>query len=219
MPRKPCPQPPGDSLHIVRRGHNRSPCFFGEADHALYVSLLQRFAEESGTAVHAYVLMPNHVHLLVTPGEANGASRLMYLLGLHYSKAVNRKLRRTGTLWEERLHASAVRSDAYVLTCHRYIELNPVRAGIVAHPADYRWSSYASNTRIEPAGWLQPHATVSALGSTADSAASNYRALFGQALDDVIIANLRTIGEPPGTTNVPRSGGQADANWSSARRA
>jgi putative transposase len=151
--------------------------------------------------------MSNHVHLLVTPAEEDGASHLMHLVGLHYSKAVNRKLRRTGTLWEERLHASEVRSDAYVLTCYRYIELNPVRAGMAARPDDYRWSSYASNARIEPTAWLCPHPTMVALGNDPESMASRYRALFSQALDDVIVANLRTIGEPLGTTNVPRSGG------------
>jgi len=207
MPRRPRPQPPGTSLHIVRRGHNRSACFFGDGDRAHYISLLERFADETRTAIHAYVLMSNHVHLLVTPAQEDGASRLMHLVGLHYSKAVNRKLRRTGTLWEERLHASEVRSDVYVLTCYQYIELNPVRAGMVAHPAEYRWSSYASNARIEPAGWLCPHPTMAALGNDPESVASRYRALFGHALDDVIVANLRTIGEPLGTTNVPRSGG------------
>lgn len=207
MPRKPRQQSPGSSLHVVRRGHNRSPCFFEDGDRAHYLSLLERFSSETGTSIHAYVLMSNHVHLLVTPTEENGVSRLLYLVGLHYSKAVNRKLGRTGTLWEERLHASEVRSDPYVLTCYRYIELNPVRAGMVAHPADYRWSSYASNAGIEPAGWLHPHSTMAALGNSPESAASRYRALFRHALDDVVVANLRTIGEPLGTTNVPRSGG------------
>src|SRR5690348_16587630 len=109
MPRKPRTSLSG-GFHVVRRGHNRANCFFGDGDRAHYLSLLARFSRETDTLIHAYVLMSNHVHLLATSLQPNGISRLMYRVGLHYSKAVNRKLKRSGTLWEERLHAAEVRS-------------------------------------------------------------------------------------------------------------
>ena len=219
MPRATRNQPAGCTLHVVRRGHNRSACFFADDDRALYLTMLQRYAQQTRTFIHAYVLMSNHVHLLVTTGESDGASRFMHFVGLNYSRAVNRKRDRTGTLWENRLHASTVQSAAYVLACYRYIELNPVRAGMVADPADYRWSSNAANTGVDRAAWIQRHQAFEALGATDELAGIRYRSLFDEPLEATIVANLRTIGEPPGTRIEPGSGGQADANWSSASRA
>ena len=219
MPRTPRQAPRAGTFHLVRRGHNRANCFFAEGDRAHYLSLLARFSNETHTALHAFVLMSNHVHLLVSSDRSSGISRLMYLVGMHYSRAINRKIERTGTLWEDRLHASAVRSDAYVLACYRYIELNPVRAGMVSDPADYRWSSYASNAGIEPAAWITPHPTFASLGSSPERAALRYRELFRDAIDDLVLAHLRTAGEPLGPTVDPGSRGQPDANCSSASRA
>ena len=220
MPRKLRQFVPDQTLHVVRRGNNRCDCFFAPEDHALYLSLLVRFAEETGCLVHAYVLMTNHVHLLMTPRNVDSASRCMHRLGLTYSKSINRKYRRTGTLWEERFHASAVATDAYAIECHRYIELNPVRAGIVDYPADYRWSSHSSNAGIEPFGWIAAHPSILALGATRLEAARCYRALFTNPIDELTLAELRSQRPlPPGTTYVPRTGGQPDANCSSANRA
>jgi putative transposase len=219
MPRKPRFQPQGSCLHVVRRAHNRSTCFHDDGDRAHYLALLAQYALETRTSVHAYVLMSNHVHLLLTAGVENGASMLMYRVGLLYSKAVNRKRGRTGTLWEDRLHASEIRTDSYVLACYRYIELNPVRAGIVDDPGAYRWSSYACNAGGESTSWITRHPTMIALGPTPAAASLRYRQLFDMPIDETIVANLRTVGEPPGSRDVPRSGGQPDANWSSARRA
>ena len=206
MPRRARCRPPEGTFHVIRRGHNRANCFFNDGDRAHYLSLLARFAAETGTAIHAFVLMSNHVHLLLTAGRAGGVSRLMYDVGSRYSKAINRKTVRTGTLWEDRFRALEVRSDAYVLACYRYIELNPVRAGIVNDPADYRWSSHSSNIGIEPSSWLARHPTFTSLGAATGNAARCYRDLFHEPVSDIVIANLRTIGEPPdpGRTQGPR---------------
>lgn len=208
MPRKPRIVHAGEAVHVTRRGHNRAECFFSPEDRALYVSLLVRFAQESGCGVHAYVLMPNHVHLLATPREPDGVSRLMHGLSLTYTKSINRSYRRTGTLWEERMFATPVTTDAYVLACYRYIEMNPVRAGIVADPREFRWSSHASNTGTECAGWLVRHPSYLALGRTIDDAVGQYVRLFTQPLDDGLVADLRTRrSQPSGTTYVPRTRG------------
>jgi putative transposase len=168
------------------------------------VSLLVRYSWEASTRVHAYALMTNHVHLLLTPTTPDGTSTLMQRLGQAYSRSFNHRHGRTGTLWEGRFRASPVTSDDYVLECHRYIELNPVRAGIVARPEQYRWSSHRANIGIEPKCWLTAHPTVAALGTTNVTAATCYRNLFDLPLDEVILAALRTgihgsstVGPPP----------------------
>jgi len=206
MPRAPRAFHAGRTFHLVRRGHNREPCFPGPEDHALYLSLLVQFARETATAVHAWVLMSNHVHLLVTAGGPGSPSALMHRVGLAYGKATNRRYGRTGTLWEDRFDASPVDGDRYALGCSRYIELNPVRAGIVDHPADYRWSSYHDNTRPDRETWLIPHPSFLALGCTPSEAAAHYRRLFDQAIDDELIAALRNRRALPperGSNHVP----------------
>lgn len=138
---------PGQPLHVIQRGNNRAPIFFHDEDYTRYRDWLARAAAEQGCAVHAYVLMTNHVHLLVTPESADSLPRLMQSLGRRYVRSVNAAYRRTGTLWEGRYRAAPIDSEAYFLACCRYIELNPVRARMVAHPRDYRWSSYAAHAR------------------------------------------------------------------------
>ncbi len=132
-------------MHIIQRGNNRCACFHAADDYLYYLEHLDRFARRFGCAVHAYVLMTNHVHLLLTPDEADSASLLMKYLGQHYVQHINQRYGRTGTLWEGRFKSCLAQSQTYVLACHRYIEMNPVRAGMVAHPGQYRWSSYAVN--------------------------------------------------------------------------
>ena len=220
MPRAPRAFHAGRTFHLVRRGRNREPCFLGAEDHALYLSLLVQFARETTTAVHAWVLMGNHVHLLVTPGAAGSPSVLMHRVGLAYGRATNRRYGRTGTLWEDRFYASPVDSDRYVLACSRYIELNPVRAGIVDHPADYRWSSYHDNTQSDRDGWLVPHPAFLALGGSPSEAAAHYRRLFDMPIDDEMLSALRNRRPPPsGTWFEPRSGGYPAVNCNSASRA
>src|SRR5258708_29444793 len=132
----------GVAVHLIQRGNNRGACFFADEDYARYLGYVAEFAPQFGCAVHAFVLMTNHVHLLLTPQQTDGASRLMQRLGQHYVQYVNRTYRRSGTLWEGRFRSCLAQSEDYVLACYSYIELNPVRAGMVRHPVDYRWSSY-----------------------------------------------------------------------------
>ncbi len=182
---------PGIPLHIVQRGINRSPCFFAEADYALYVRLLQRFSAKFGCAVHAYCLMTNHVHLLVTPQAPDACALLMKNLGQCYVQCVNKRLERTGTLWEGRFHSCLVQSDNYVLACYRYIELNPVRAGLAGAPEAYRWSSYAANSAGDDAGVVQAHSAYEALGHDAMQRSSAYKALCESAPSPQVIGEIR----------------------------
>ena len=136
---------PGQALHIVQRGNNRQAVFFAEEDYLFYLDSLGRAAENTGCQIHAYVLMSNHVHLLVTPQSEEGPSRLMQSVGRSYVRYVNAAYRRSGTLWEGRFKSALIDSERYLLVCSRYIELNPVRARMVERPDDYRWSSYRAN--------------------------------------------------------------------------
>jgi len=136
---------PGIPWHIIQRGNNRSVCFHGEQDYQFYLHCLKEFADKFGCAVHAYVLMTNHVHLLLTPAREDSARLLMKHLGQRYVQYINRTYQRSGTLWEGRFRSCLTQSEEYVLACYRYIELNPVRAGMVMRPQDYRWTSYHAN--------------------------------------------------------------------------
>jgi putative transposase len=153
-------------LHIVQRGINRSTCFFSEGDYQTYLRLLSTFAARFDCSVHAYCLMTNHVHLLVTPHATNACAQLMKNLSQQYVQRTNYRLGRSGTLWEGRFHSSLVTTEHYVLACYRYIELNPVRAGMVESAHQYGWSSHAANARGQ-CGFLQPHAAFKALGAGA----------------------------------------------------
>jgi putative transposase len=167
MPRCARVRVPKVPLHLVQRGNNRGPCFFGPDDRHVYLALLEKLAGRFECAVHAYVLMSNHVHLLLTPADTEGASLLMKLLGQCYVQYVNRTHERTGTLWEGRFRSSPVQCYRYLLACHRYIELNPVRAAMVRHPEDYPWSSYRANAGLERSSLLTPHDEYLAIGAAA----------------------------------------------------
>ena len=136
---------PGCSHHIIQRGNNRDACFFDERDYAFYLQQLQQSASQFNVAVHAFVLMTNHVHLLVTPSTADGCGKMMQSLGRKYVRYINITYQRSGTLWEGRYKSTLVDSELYFLTVSRYIELNPVRAGMVEAPGDYPWSSFRAN--------------------------------------------------------------------------
>ena len=127
----------GVSQHVIQRGNNRDACFYCDTDYALYLQKLKEASEKYQVAVHAFVLMTNHVHLLVTPKDKDGVSRMMQALGRHYVRYVNITYQRTGTLWEGRFKSSLVGSDLYFLTVSRYIELNPVRAKMVVLCGEY----------------------------------------------------------------------------------
>ncbi len=174
---------PGIPQHLVQRGNDRQPCFADTTDYLRYRWELREAALKHGCAVHAYVLMTNHVHLLVTPEAPGGVSRMMQAIGRRYVGAFNARYRRTGTLWEGRFKSALVDSDTYLLTCHRYIELNPVRAGMVPLPGHYRWSSYRCNALGQPDAGITPHPRYLALGTCPDTRLCAYRALFDDVLD------------------------------------
>jgi putative transposase len=182
---------PDQPLHVIQRGNDRQAVFFADADYRRYLDWLGEAAAAAGCAIHAYVLMTNHVHLLATPDAAAGVPAMMQALGRRYVRHVNRTYRRTGTLWEGRYRATAIDSEAYLLARQRYIELNPVRARMAADAAGYRWSSHAANAAGAADALVQPHPLYLALGATAATRQAAYRALFDVALDDGFVADLR----------------------------
>ena len=182
---------PGQPLHVIQRGNNRAPIFFAGADYARYRDWLAAAADEHGCAVHAYVLMTNHVHLLVTPSRPDGLPRALQSLGRRYVRYFNETYQRTGTLWEGRYRAAPIDSEAYFLACCRYIELNPVRAGMVSRPGDYRWSSYRAHAEGAADPLVAGHELYDQLGATAALRQASYRALFDAAPDEGFVEDLR----------------------------
>lgn len=182
---------PGVPQHVVQRGNNRAACFAADEDYLGYRGDLADAATQCGCAIHAYVLMTDHVHLLVTGMERGAVSRMMQRLGRRYVACFNARYGRTGTLWEGRFKTSLIDSQRYLLTCHRYIELNPVRAAIVESPAAYRWSSYRRNALNEPDALVTPHPVYLQLGTDKVGRIAAYRALFVDALGDDEIADIR----------------------------
>jgi len=178
-------------LHVIQRGNNRQAIFFNDQDYGLYHEWLSFAAREQGCAIHAYVLMTNHVHLLVTPSNKDSLPRMMQSLGRRYVRMVNARYRRTGTLWEGRYKAAPLDSDAYFFACCRYIELNPVRAKMVKDPGDYPFSSYRVNALGEVDALVNTHALFARLGRDAPARQEAYRALFREKLDAQFIDDLR----------------------------
>lgn len=175
-------QVPGHPLHVIQRGYCRVACFFCERDRLAYLHWLGAYAERFGCAVHAYVLMGNHVHLLVTPSRPQGASRLMRSLGERYTRYIGEAHERFGPLLEERFKTWPLRSRRHLLDCMRYIESNPVRARLVAAPGEYRWSSFRANALGHDDALVTPHSCYYALGRSAASRQAAYRALFQDEL-------------------------------------
>jgi putative transposase len=177
-------------MHVVQRGNNRAACFRAKSDCQAYLRFLHQLSEKRACAVHAYCLMTNHVHLLITPATTDGCADLMRDLGQRYVQYFNRAYERTGTLWEGRFRSCVAESARYVLACYRYIELNPVRAGIVMHPRDYAWSSYQANADGRHNPIVTAHPEYGSLSSDPASRRAAYRALFegefDAALDDCI---------------------------------
>ena len=182
---------PDVSLHIVQRGHDRADCFFDDSDYLTYLVALGTYAARFGCSVHAYCLMTNHVHLLVTPRDAVGCALLMKHLAQRHAKRINHKLGRTGTLWEGRPHSGLVASDQYAVACYRYIELNPVRAGMVDHPSKYRWSSYAANVRTDSGSFIRRHPAFMALAIDDERRTTAYQVLCEEPLKQETIDEIR----------------------------
>lgn len=191
MPRRARIALPNVPVHIIQRGNNRQCCFSADEDYRRYLDWLAEYATKTGCRVHAYVLMTNHVHLLVSAEQADAGGALMKLLGQRYVQYVNRVYRRSGTLWEGRFRSCPVQEEGYLLGCQRYIELNPVRANMVAHPAEYRWSSYRANAQGEADVLVQPHSLYDALGNAADARQAAYRELFRYELEPGLVDEIR----------------------------
>lgn len=166
---------PGVAAHVVQRGVNRQCCFAAEADRLVYLSVLREALGWTSCALHAYCLMTNHVHLLLTPPDEHACSKLMYEIGRRYVPYFNRRHERTGTLWEGRFRPCLVDSREYVLSCYRYIELNPLRAAMVSSPSAYAWSSHLGNTGRRVDDLLVAHVEYLALGEDKGSRVLAYQ--------------------------------------------
>jgi putative transposase len=188
LPRYAVPRQP---QHVIQRGNNRSVLFAANADYRIFIDCLKTACEHHGCQVHAYVLMTNHLHLLMAPESEVGIGKVMQSVGRRYVQYFNFTYGRTGTLWEGRYKATLVDSERYLLTCCRYIELNPVRAGIVEHPSQYRWSSYSANALGQPDSLLTMHPLYLALGSDGAARCAAYRELFRNDIDDDTLCKIR----------------------------
>ncbi|WP_227470360.1 transposase [Massilia sp. YMA4] len=191
-------------LHIIQRGNNRQTCFHRDEDYVAYLNWLGEYVQASGCAVHAYVLMTNHVHLLASFNDVTGPATLMKGIGQRYGQYFNWWYERSGTVWEGRYRSSPVGDERYFLTCQRYIELNPVRAGIVSKPEDYRWSSFRGNAGIRKDALLTMHGLYERLGTDENDRRTAYLALFNERLEPCVIEEIRrasranhAIGAPP----------------------
>lgn len=182
---------PGIPQHVVQRGNNRLPCFLDDLDRQHYLECLHHALARFRYRPRAYVLMGNHVHLLLTPDEAGALPRLMHTFARNYAGWFNGRHGRTGALWEGRYKASLVDSGRYVLACSRYIELNPVREWMVPQPGDWPWSSHGAQVGERADTLLAPHAEYLALGADPVARAAAYRALFAEVLPDERVTEIR----------------------------
>lgn len=191
MPRQPRYFIPNIPQHVIARGIDRQAVFFQAQDYALYLAALREAAINSRCQVHAYVLMTNHVHLLVTPEQERSLPLMMQAMGRTYVQRLNARYQRTGTLWEGRYKASLVQTDPHLLTCQRYIELNPVRAGMVAAPGEYPYSSYGHHALGKKDPLLTSHANYIGLHADRSARLKAYRALFSDTLSEALLTRLR----------------------------
>jgi putative transposase len=191
MPRVPRLSLPGVPLHVVQRGNNRQTVFFHQSGYSFYLDKLFESANRYGVSVHAFVCMTNHVHILATPVEKDGISQMMQRLGSLYTASANALYDRTGSLWEGRFKSSLIDSDRYCLACYRYIELNPVRAGMVQHPGDYNWSSYQSNALGDSTYPVTPHPEWLALDKTRKLCQKRYADLVNEQLSPELLDPVR----------------------------
>jgi REP-associated tyrosine transposase len=175
MPRRARMKAEGFPVHVWQRGHSKGPCFADDNDRLLYLALMREASAVYPLAVHAYVLMTNHIHLLASPDPPESLSRVMKRVNERYARHFNVKYGRTGAVWDGRFKSSIVDSESYLLVCHRYVELNPVRAGMVGHPIDYEWSSYMANAFGQRDDLVTPHGLYLAMGNGDDARRHAYR--------------------------------------------
>lgn len=183
MSRQPRIFVPGLPAHLVHRGNDRQPIFSCDGDLLFFRECLRRAKDKYGVAIHGYVFMSNHVHLLATPQETDSISRFIQSAARRYVGYFNSRYERSGTLWEGRFHASVIKSDSYLLACHRYIDMNPVRAGMVAGPSGYPWSSHRHYSAGDQDALIDDHALVRGLASDDSTRQAAYRHLFAAPLD------------------------------------
>lgn len=183
--------PAGMPQHVIQRGNNRNNCFADQQDFACFAQWLTESAARFDVRVHAWVFMSNHVHLLATPGNECGISNMMQAVGRRYVRYFNRRHVRTGTLWEGRFRSSLVQTANYLLACYRYIELNPVRAGMVSEPSAYRWSSYHCNALGIDTALCSPHEEYLQLGESKSERLRRYRSLFRTGLRRALVEDIR----------------------------
>jgi putative transposase len=179
-------------IHIIQRGNNRNTCFFNSGDYQVYLGMLAESAKAAGCRLHAYVLMTNHIHVLATPESTSSPAVMMKSVGERYTQYANRRYERSGTLWQGRYRSCLVDSERYFLICQRYIELNPVRARMVGHPADYEWSSYRNNAHGQTRELITPHEIYVGLGTDDLTRQKNYRALFEAAIPETVLQQMRS---------------------------
>ena len=178
--------------HIVQRGHDRKPVFIEDGDYQRYLDNLRELKALLDIRVYGFCLMTNHVHLLLEPrGDGSTLSSLMKRLAARQTRYVNRLERRTGTLWEGRFKCSVVDEEGYLLACQRYIDLNPVRAALVAEPGAYRWSSYRALTGRDHLPWLDEHSALQALVSGTHDWRAGYARFVAAATTDRELARIR----------------------------
>lgn len=191
MPRLPRYVLPGQPQHVIQRGNNRSPIFVGDEDYSCFRHYLREACLHHGCQIHAWVFMTNHVHLLLTPNAKESIGKAMQSVGRRYVQYFNAVYQRTGTLWEGRYKATIIDTENYLFTCYRYIELNPVRANMVSHPGEYRWSSYHANALGKDDSLVSPHERYIALAEDPGERQSSYRDLFKAHIDDKTLTEIR----------------------------
>jgi putative transposase len=182
---------PGFPQHVIQRGNNRTTIFARHEDYRFFLECLTNACERYECDVHAYALLTNHAHLLMTPRTSRGVSKVMQSVGRRYVGYFNAVYRRTGTLWEGRYRASLVETERYLLTCYRYVELNPIRAGLAIDPSEYSWSSHRANAwgHVDPL--VTPHALYDSLDRDANRRREAYRALFEIPLEHSLLEEIR----------------------------
>lgn len=191
MPRRPRASLPGVAEHIIQRGNNRQAIFGSNADMKAYINWLKEYAQEFEVSIHTWVLMTNHVHLLCTPSDSHGISLMMQSLGRRYVMYFNRRYQRTGTLWEGRFRSCLVQEETYLMHLYHYIELNPLRAGMVQDPAEYSWSGYQCNGLGRTSDLVTPHPLYLALGKAPIERQQNYRSLLRNIMTEKQIIKIR----------------------------
>jgi putative transposase len=204
---------PGQPQHVIVRGNNREAIFYAEADYQFYLDKLKQACDKHGCDLHAYVLMTNHVHLLITPHKEDGLAKALQMIGRYYVQYFNFTYQRTGTLFEGRYKATVIDSEHYLLSCYRYIELNPVRAAMVAHPREYPWSSYSINALgvADARVLLVPHNEYLLLGGNAIKRQAAYRALFKRHISEKTLEDIReswVLGSDKFKTRIEKQAGR-----------